>query len=358
MEDHLGNLDTYRIRPLMKFPTTSRSGLLITFAACSLFFASYTFAQAGSIGASAYSDNSLALNVVQNSSFLFDGAPVDSDLVPSSLIKLDNSHENVIWVEMEKGMLHLMVPNQSSGQWQIGFSRPISIGKAGYGKEVEGDNRTPVGAYQVTSFIADTELTDYYGNGAFPINYPNTYDRLLDRTGYGIWLHGLPKGVDERPLLDSEGCVVIDNTAFDWIKEYMVEGHTRVLLGDQISWTSASQMSALREELESTVENWRSAWAAIDNDSYLDFYASDFTSGTSDLSEWVEYKNRIHQNKDWIEVEISNLNIIAYPGEVDLIVTEYFQQYRSSNFDAQGKKQLFWKRQADGSWKIIFEGSA
>lgn len=358
MEDRLGNLNTNRIRTLMKLLTTRPSGQLIAFAIYNLLFADFAFAQAGSVATSAFSENALALNIVSSSNYSLDGAPVNSDLVPASLIKLDNSHENVIWVEMEKGLLHLMVPNQSSGQWQIGFSRPISIGKAGYGKELEGDNRTPVGLYQVTSFLADEELIDYYGNGAFPINYPNTYDRLKHRTGYGIWLHGLPKGVNQRPLLDSEGCVVIDNTAFDWLKEYIVEGHTRVLLGDQISWTSASQMALLREELEATIEDWRSAWSAIDNDRYLNYYADNFTNGTSDLGDWIEYKNRIHRFKDWIDVEISDLNILAYPGEVDMVVTEYYQHYRSSNFEARGKKQLFWQRQADGSWKIIFEGAA
>lgn len=333
-------------------------GLFVALTISFLAYSNSAFSQAGSSNNSAsYGDYALALNY-SGSSYILDGAPVASDLVPASLIKLDSSHQQVIWVEMEKGLLHLMVPNESSGEWQIGFSRPISIGKAGYGKEYEGDNRTPVGLYHVTSFLSDEELIDYYGHGAFPINYPNTFDRLKRRTGYGIWLHGLPKDEDQRPLLASEGCVVIDNTAFDWLREYLIEGHTKVLLGDQISWTSTSQMTLLREELETTIEGWRSAWANIDNDLYLSYYADDFTNGDLNLTDWVEYKNRIHRVKDWIEVEISDMSILAYPGEVDMIVTEYYQHYRSSNFDAQGKKQIFWRRQPNGSWKIIYEGSA
>ena len=341
----------------MTLPMTRSLGLLITLFVYSILSSNPAFSQAGSKPASAYGD-ALAINLSNPNRYMLDGAPVSSDLVPSSLIKLNDSEKHIVWVEMEKGLLHLMVPNDSNGQWQIGFSRPISIGKSGYGKEFEGDNRTPVGLYRVTSFLPDEELIDYYGNGAFPINYPNTYDRLKERTGYGIWLHGLPKGVEERPLLDSEGCVIIDNTAFDWLREYLVEGQTRVLLGDQISWTSASQMSLLRSELESAIEDWRSAWSAIDNEKYLSYYAEDFRSSSLSLDQLIEYKNRIHRAKDWIEVEISDMNIIAYPGEVDLIVTEYYQTYRSSNFDAQGKKQIFWQRQADGSWKIIYEGAA
>lgn len=335
-------------------PNSSCAGLLLI---CTLLIPSAVLAQASSIG-TAETETILALNSFSQNNYLLDGAPIGSDLVPASLISLNDSIENIVWVEMEKGLLHLMAPNQNTGQWQVGFTRSISIGKAGYGKEVEGDNRTPVGLYRVTSFLPDEELTDYYGIGAFPINYPNSYDRLKNRTGYGIWLHGLPKGVDERPLLDSEGCVIIDNTAFDWLRSYVTEGQTRVLLGDQIRWTSGSEVALVRGELESTLEEWRSAWAAIDNPTYLDFYADDFSSFDKNLQEWISYKNRIHALKDWVEVDVSELNIFAYPGESDLVVTEYHQVYKSSNFNAVGEKQIFWRRQADGSWKIIFEGAA
>ncbi len=333
-------------------PSVGLFSLLLLY---SLTNASGAYAQAGSGSDASYA---FALNTTSNSTSILDGASVHSDLVPDSLIRLDGTQENVIWVEMAKGLLHLLIPNPNNGLWQIGFSRPISIGKAGFGKQLEGDNRTPVGLYRVTSFLADEELSDFYGHGAFPINYPNTFDRLKKRTGYGIWLHGLPKGVDERPLLDSEGCVVIDNTAFDWLKEYLKEGQTRVFLGDQISWTSSSQLKLQRQELEATIESWRSAWASRDTAAYLNFYAEDFSSQNHNLEQWIEYKTRINKTKEWIEVDLSNLNIFAYPGETDLIVTEYDQQYRSSNYSDEGKKQLFWRRQADGSWKIIFEGAA
>lgn len=339
----------------MKSTMTRLSGLPGILLLCSLAVSNISLGQAGSGGDSTYA---VALNINANNPSQLDGSPVNSDLVPDSLIRLDRAQENVIWVEMAKGLLHLMIPNPDSGQWQIGFSRPISIGKAGFGKQIEGDNRTPVGLYRVTSFLPDEQLSDYYGHGAFPIDYPNTFDRLKNRTGYGIWLHGLPKGIEQRPLLDSEGCVVIDNTAFDWLKEYLKEGQTRVFLGDQISWTSPTQLEMQRRELETAIEGWRTAWISKNNEAYLSYYAENFTSLNRNLAQWVEYKTRINNAKDWIEVDISNLNILAYPGETDLIVIEYDQTYRSSNYNDAGKKQLFWRRQVDGSWKIIFEGAA
>lgn len=309
-------------------------------------------AQAGSLGA-----GTLALASFDAASDTrYDGMPSDAHLVPASLLEVAPSVANLVWVEMEKGQLHLMTPDEH-GQLRVTFSRPISIGKAGYGKQIEGDNKTPVGLYQVTSFLPDEELIDIYGNGAFPINYPNRWDRLNQRTGYGIWIHGLPKAVEQRPLLDSEGCVVIDNLAFDWLMDYLQPGATKVMLGESINWTSPNQRAIQQAEFRQAFDAWLAAWSAIDNDTYLDFYADDFRSDDKNLQQWVAYKERIHAAKSWIEVESSDVGIYHYPGEPDMVVTEYFQSYRSSNYEAQGAKQLYWRRQPDGSWKIIFEGA-
>lgn len=317
-------------------------------------YTSAVMAQAGSL--SLVSPALASLGPSGGGHFQYDGSPVGLDQVPASLLEVPDSVANLVWVELEKGQLHLMLP-EPDGTLRLAFSRPISIGKAGYGKEVEGDNRTPVGFYRVTSFLTDEELIDKYGIGAFPINYPNRWDRLQNRTGYGIWIHGLPKAVDQRPLLDSEGCVVIDNQALEWLMEYLVPGQTRVMLGDQIDWTSPEQVESMRSGFRETFDDWLSAWTAIDNDRYLGHYADDFHSDDRNLEQWVAYKERIHAAKNWIEVEASDLGIYQYPGEPDLIVTEFYQTYRSSNFNANGSKQLFWRRQPDGSWKIIYEGA-
>lgn len=321
-----------------------------------IFFAAAAYGQAGSMG-SQLDFSLLALNTFDGG-YTDDQGVAEPNLVPSSLISLDKGIVNVVWVEMEQGRLHLMKRDPITQHWWTAFSRPISIGKAGIGKEYEGDNRTPVGVYRMTGFLPDRELIDFYGSGAFPLNYPNAWDRLHRRTGHGIWLHGLPKGIDERPLLDSEGCVVIDNPAFEWLMERIDPATSRVFLGHGLDLTSPQQLVATREELQAKLEGWRQAWAAMDDDLYLGHYAEDFSSGDRDLAQWIEYKTRIHAQKTWVEVGVSELSIYGYPGDIDLIVTEFYQVYESSNFNARGWKQLFWKREADGTWKIVFEGAA
>ena len=132
---------------------------------------------------------------------------------------------------------------------------PVSIGSNGYDKYVEGDKRAPIGVYHFTSFLNDDQLIDYYGLGAYPINYPNPIDLLSGKTGSGIWLHGLPKNVQERPLLDSDGCVVIDNNSLLQMNAYIETGRTPIILSQSdLQWVPLSQEYNRAESLSRALE--------------------------------------------------------------------------------------------------------
>src|SRR3546814_18217342 len=103
------------------------------------------------------------------------------------------------------------------------------MGKNGWGKQSAGDNRTPVGIYHITSWIDGSKLPPFYGAGAFPLNYPNLWAQFKRRTGYGIWLHGVPGGTDTRPPRASEGCVTMSNAEILALKSYVAIGPTPVL---------------------------------------------------------------------------------------------------------------------------------
>lgn len=274
---------------------------------------------------------------------------------PANLLRTVANEPYLLWVELKTGVLHLL-KREANGGFQTLESHPISMGKQGYGKELEGDQRTPVGIYTITSFLPDEDLVDKYGSGAFPLDYPNLVDKLARRTGYGIWLHGLPKGVTSRPMFDSDGCVVIDNTTLVSLAEYIDIGSTRMILAETLDWVSVGTNRPMRDRLETRIENWRAAWSAIDNDAYLSFYSDEFTNFSQSYNDWDAYKRRIHQAKSWIEVGVEDMRLTSYPGDDNLVVAEFYQTYRSSNFSAQGMKKQLWRLEDDGVWRIIYEG--
>ncbi|MEQ9564613.1 MAG: hypothetical protein RLN85_02115, partial [Pseudomonadales bacterium] len=77
-----------------------------------------------------------------------------------------------------------------------------------------------------------------------------------------------------------------------------------------------------------------------------------------DLEDWADYKSRVNSAKEFIEVELSQLSAFAYPGEDDMVITRFFQDYQSSNYNWEGWKQLLWRRNSEtGDWQIIYEGN-
>ena len=112
-----------------------------------------------------------------------------------------------------------------------------------------------------------------------------------------------------------------------------------------------------RETLLARIEDWRRRWSAIDTPAYLDFYADDFVTNGMNKTAFSSYKRRVNASKHHIDVQLHDLDLMRYPGEPNLIVAQFQQDYRSDNFVVSGLKQQFWRQQKDGSWKIVLEES-
>jgi len=275
--------------------------------------------------------------------------------IPAGLIYENRSNPYLFWVELDTGQLHLLERIEAD-TYVSRKTRTISIGKNGSGKEVEGDLKTPIGVYQITSYLDDKELDDFYGAGAYPVNFPNTWDRLLNRSGHGIWLHGLPKGVDSRPMLDSEGCIILDNNTMRQLDQYVTTGESLFVLGTSLNWLPPGTPQS-DSDILSAIDEWRHSWEDNDINRYLANYHADFTDRKKDLSAWSVYKRQINRNKTYIKVKLSEMSVIEYPGEDNLVAVRFYQDYTSSNYNWQGWKHLLWRRDDNGVWRIFYEGN-
>lgn len=312
------------------------------------------FAQAGSAPAVSYQYSSLAgiTGYSESGGRLLTQQPQR----PAGVLKLAEDERYLIWVELSRGRLNVM-ELQDDGGLLTRKSIPISIGKNGFGKEREGDKLTPVGVYRLTSFLADNTLDDFYGRGAYPLNYPNAQDRLQKRTGHGIWLHGLPKDTQQRPLLDSDGCVVVDNNSLLDLAAYIQTGATYIVLSENdIEWSTMESLQKKEAALSDAFEAWRQSWEAIDNAAYLAHYADEFSDLSRDKHEWSRYKSGVNNAKSFITVATSKTSFIADPRDPSAVTVRFYQQYRSSNHDWDGWKEQLWQETAQG-WKIVYEGN-
>ena len=116
----------------------------------------------------------------------------------------------------------------------------VTLGKRGVEKAREGDQKTPVGVYHVTANLSRKKLGDFYGSGAFPINYPNEWDKRHGRNGHGIWLHGTPSDTFARPPRASDGCIVLSNVDLQLLSGELQVGLTSVIIADEIQWVDSA----------------------------------------------------------------------------------------------------------------------
>ena len=275
--------------------------------------------------------------------------------VPRYVLQFSSQQKQALVVDSRRSRLY--VYENLNGRARYVTDYYVTLGKNGIEKAREGDQKTPVGVYHVTSSLPRQKLTDFYGSGAFPINYPNDWDRRQGRNGHGIWLHGTPSNTYSRPPRASDGCIVLNNADLDLLGQNLQIGLTPVIITEKIEWVDAGAQEAERAALARALEAWRADWESLDTGRYLKHYAAKFESGGQALAGWSAHKQKVNAGKTWVKVGLSQVSMFRYPGEGDFVVVSFVQDYRSSNLSNMMKKRQYWIK--DGAqWKILHEGAA
>ena len=278
-----------------------------------------------------------------------------ADTVPSYLVEMRPEQKYAIVVDLDKSALYLYRNADGGPQYVADYY--ITSGKQSGEKVSEGDKKTPIGVYRVTGHLPESKLPAFYGSGAFPISYPNEWDRHEGRSGHGIWLHGTPPDTYSRVPKASSGCVVLANHDLTEIGDYLQLGVTPVIISDSIRWESRKEAAAMRQSVDDALQKWRQDWESLDNDAYLGNYSKQFFSDTMSFPEWAQYKSKVNSTKSWVKITISNVSAFLYPGKADFFVVSFDQDYSSNNFHNKMRKRQYWIREGN-AWKIIYEGDA
>jgi murein L,D-transpeptidase YafK len=273
---------------------------------------------------------------------------------PRYLWKLDAQQKYAVVVDTSRSTLY--VYENVNGEPHYVADYYITIGKLGTDKISEGDQRTPIGVYFVKADLPKNKLADMYGSGAYPISYPNEWDRKNGRGGSGIWLHGTPSDTYSRPPRASNGCVVLANDDLNKLAPYLQVGITPVIITNQIDWAN-EQDKIEREALLQEFEQWRKDWSSLDTNTYLKHYSNKFSSDSMNYEAWAKQKQLVNSAKSWIKVNVSNISVFTYPEQPNMVVVNFEQDYSSSNLSNRMKKRQYWIKQ-NNRWQILYEGSA
>jgi murein L,D-transpeptidase YafK len=282
--------------------------------------------------------------------------PVIAEPVPAWILRLPESTPTVFIAETSASAFHRF--DRAGGGVVKVRQDYMSIGQGGTGKERSGDQRTPLGLYFVTEQLDTTRLHDKYGATAFPLDYPNAWDRRLGRTGDGIWVHGVdPKG-GTRPPLDTDGCIALPNERLLALETAFSANVTPVLIGTELAWDEPGAVAALRIALEQAVLHWADSLEQGDMYAWLNYYDDTFRHWGMNKEEWSAFSLETVGRRPIEEVSVSDLLLLADPVENGL----YLSRFRLEISEAESRKvisirRMYWRRSESGALKIVAEDS-
>lgn len=272
--------------------------------------------------------------------------------LPSQFLSLSARTRHAIAVDASRSRLYLF-ENSTNGLKLIA-DYYISVGKLGTEKSLEGDLRTPLGVYFITSNLDPKSLRDFYGIGALPINYPNMLDNKRGKTGRGIWLHGTPPTQFSRAPLATDGCVVLANQDLDRIIRTVEVRTTPVVISPRLNWVPPHSVRADSKSFEDTLAAWRQAKSAGDLDQLLSFYTADFNSHGKTLSDWAPaLRNEVAKTKGR-NIQLKDLSLLRWTDAADTMVVT-FGEVPDGTRSGPTKRQ-YWIREGS-RWKIFYEGT-
>lgn len=277
--------------------------------------------------------------------------PPPSRALPRQFIDLPTSTRHAIAVDASRSRLYLF-ENDAQGL-RLVADHYVSLGRLGVDKKEQGDQRTPLGVYFITSRLEARQLKDFYGPGALTLNYPNEYDRRRGKTGGGIWLHGVPPENYARPPQSTDGCVVLANDDLLRLLREVSPRRTPVIIAPRIEWVVHSQTERERTAARALVEQWRQARSRGDMNRLMSFYSAQFTSGTADLAQWSQTVSREVNAARGRESELKELSILSWRDTSEVLIVT-FGEVLKGQVSGPMKRQ-YWGKEG-GQWKIFYEG--
>ena len=293
--------------------------------------------------------NDLREESLQRIKALKERPPADS--IPSQFLTLSKRNKHAIAVDTSRSRLYLFKNDNSQLRLIADFY--ISVGKLGVEKSLEGDQRTPLGVYFITSSLNPKSLKDLYGTGALPINYPNPLDTRRGKTGSGIWLHGTPSNQFSRAPKASDGCVVLANPDLNYLLKEVSIRTTPVVISEKLEWVQKTGQKPEELQFVESLQNWRLAKSNADFDKLMGFYSNDFSSYDKNLVQWASVLGEEVAKNKGSHISLSELSMIRWVDKADTMVVT-FDELADKAKSGETKRQ-YWTREGK-TWKIFFEG--
>lgn len=282
-----------------------------------------------------------------------DAAILDTDIV----LEYHGKSPYLLLVDKSEHKLYLV--KYINGECCIEQVFACKTGKNAGDKQERGDHRTPEGVYFFTQKYTRPEIEAkvgkpnafQYGEMAFVTDFPNVIDKMKNKNGGGIWLHGTDEPFESTPWLDTRGCVVTTNETIRRLSRYIELEQTPIIIMDQLSTAPHDKIDTERHAILSGIEEWRTAWAEKRIDDYIRHYDPSFISQGLTRDQWRERKSGLAKINGTVRISLDTFSILKMK---DSMVVRFTQDYAADNLTNTGTKTLYLVK-GESDWGIVAE---
>ncbi len=266
-----------------------------------------------------------------------------SENIPDSILTLASGY--VIVVDKQSQRMYVFHKNESFSKV---FEAPCSTGKKPGAKQISGDAKTPNGIFFATKILRNPGPRETYGSFAFPLDYPTLSDKIANRGGHNIWIHGTTK-----QLLPSQsnGCVVLSDSDLKSLSDLIFFNKTPVVIAESINWVSPNKVSPAKDELESILLSWNKALTEGD----INKIDSLYLQGAQ-----ITGKKREALMSTVKSIKLLNKHFVLQPRDISILKQDnnaviLFDQIVAVNSDSsfQGSYNKLVLEKINNKWQII-----
>lgn len=261
------------------------------------------------------------------------------------------------WILVDKKTNALKIMTISEHDYSDLKTYRTTLGLVPGDKEKEGDKKTPEGIYFFEEIHRQPNLAKKFGRMALTMNYPNSWDRLMKRTGSGIWLHATDEPQRLEKDFDSLGCVVVKDEEIEDIAASIRYRVSPIVVYEDFEAQKQLMSKERLESVRARVKEWAQSWSAKELDRYMGFYHSAFSGNGMNLKQWRDYKGQLNKRYATINVELEKLYVFAHPKyDVAIFNQIYESKFKSGNTAkrSRGLKILYLAKEGE-ELKILSE---
>ena len=237
----------------------------------------------------------------------------------------------------QKEQLEMSLFERVGNDYKLVVRNNVIVGENRGDKFLEGDKKTPEGAYELTE--KKTQLDQFYGPFALVTTYPNVFDQSLDKNGSGIWIHGMPFNGGRENF--TRGCIALDNNELENLERSLDITKT-ILLTSNNEFKKATKEDIA--QILAMIFKWRDTWKYSNIDEYLSSYSTEFKKADkSDFAQFSEFKRRVFAKDEKKIINFTNIDISPYPNSLNKTMYKVLmdEEYLSPTVKFYGKKELF-----------------